>query len=200
MVLFVVAAVVNWGASYAQTYLISWIGQRALQDLRIQLFAHLQSLSIGFYSRNKTGVLISRITNDVQALDQLVTEGIATLFSATLMLFGTAAILLVLDPGLALITFITFPVLLVASVAFRLASRGAYRLTREKIAAVTAYLQETLSGRAGGARLRAGAAPRAALRRAQRRAPRGQHARRSTSTRRTSRRSSCCRRWPPRRS
>ena len=146
VVLFVVAALVNWGASYAQTYMISWIGQRALQDLRLQLFAHLQSLSIGFYSRNKTGVLISRITNDVQALDQLVTEGIATLFSATLMLFGTAAILLVLDPGLALITFITFPLLLVASVAFRLASRGAYRLTREKIATVTAYLQETLTG------------------------------------------------------
>ena len=146
VVLFMVAAVVNWGASYAQTYMISWIGQRALQDLRLQLFAHLQSLSIGFYSRNRTGVLISRITNDVQALDQLVTEGIATLFSATLMLFGTAAILLLLDPGLALITFITFPLLLVASVAFRLASRGAYRLTREKIAGVTAYLQETLTG------------------------------------------------------
>jgi ABC-type multidrug transport system fused ATPase/permease subunit len=146
LVLFVGAAVVNWAASYAQTFLISWIGQRALQDLRIELFAHLQRLSIGFYSRNKTGVLISRITNDVQALDQLVTEGIATLFSSTLMLIGTAAILLVLDPGLALITFLTFPVLLAASVAFRLSSSGAYRLTREKIAGVTAYLQETLSG------------------------------------------------------
>jgi ABC-type multidrug transport system fused ATPase/permease subunit len=146
VILFVTAAVVNWAASYAQTFLISWIGQRALQDLRIELFAHLQRLSIGFYSRNKTGVLISRITNDVQALDQLVTEGIATLFSSVLMLFGTAAILLVLDPSLAVVTFLTFPVLLVASVAFRLASSGAYRLTREKIAMVTAYLQETLSG------------------------------------------------------
>jgi ABC-type multidrug transport system fused ATPase/permease subunit len=146
LILFVAAAVVNWAASYAQTFLISWIGQRALQDLRIELFEHLQRLSIGFYSRNKTGVLISRMTNDVQALDQLVTEGIATLFSSTLMLFGTAAILLVLDPGLALITFLTFPVLLIASVAFRLASSGAYRLTREKIAGVTSYLQETLSG------------------------------------------------------
>ncbi len=146
LILFIAAAVVNWAASYAQTFLISWIGQRALQDLRIELFEHLQRLSIGFYSRNKTGVLISRITNDVQALDQLVTEGIATLFSSTLMLFGTAAILLVLDPGLALITFLTFPVLLIASVAFRLASSGAYRLTREKIAGITSYLQETLSG------------------------------------------------------
>src|SRR5215213_2987408 len=146
LVAFLAAALVNWGATYVQTYLINWVGQRALQDLRLELFEHLQRLSIGFYSRRKTGVLISRITNDVQALDQLVTEGISTLVSATLTLVGTAVILVVLDPGLALITFLTFPVLLVASVAFRLASAGAYRLTREKIAQVTAYLQETLSG------------------------------------------------------
>jgi ATP-binding cassette subfamily B protein len=143
---FVGAALINWGATYVQTYLINWVGQRALQDLRIELFQHLQRLSIGFYSRNKTGVLISRITNDVQALDQLVTEGIQTLFSSTLTLVGTAAILVLLDPSLALVTFLTFPVLFIGSIAFRLASSGAYRLTREKIAAVTAYLQETLSG------------------------------------------------------
>jgi ABC-type multidrug transport system fused ATPase/permease subunit len=146
LVLFVVAALVNWGATYAQTYLINWVGQRALQDLRIELFQHLQRLSVGFYGRNKTGVLISRITNDVQALDQLVTEGISTLFSASLTLIGTAVILMFMDVQLALITFLTFPVLLLGSLAFRLASAGAYRLTREKIAAVTAYLQETLSG------------------------------------------------------
>jgi ABC-type multidrug transport system fused ATPase/permease subunit len=146
LIAFLTAALVNWVATYAQTYLINWVGQRALQDLRLQLFEHLQRLSIGFYSRNKAGVLISRITNDVQALDQLVTEGMQTLFSSTLTLVGTAAILIVLDPGLALVTFLTFPVLLVGSVIFRIASSGAYRLTREKIALVTAYLQETLSG------------------------------------------------------
>jgi ATP-binding cassette, subfamily B, bacterial len=146
LIAFIAAALINWGATYVQTYLINWVGQRALQDLRIQLFEHLQRLSIGFFSRNKAGVLISRITNDVQALDQLVTEGIATLFSATLTLIGTAVILVVLDPSLALVTFLTFPVLLVGSVIFRVASTGAYRLTREKIAFVTAYLQETLSG------------------------------------------------------
>ena len=75
LILFVAAALLNWVATYAQTFLINWVGQRALQDLRIELFAHLQRLSIGFYSRNKAGVLISRLTNDVQALDQLVTEG-----------------------------------------------------------------------------------------------------------------------------
>ena len=146
LIVFISAAVINWGATYAQTYLVNWVGQRALQDLRERIFAHLQRLSIGFYSRNKTGVLISRLTNDVQALDQLVTDGVVTLFSSTLTLLGTAAILVFLDPELAMITFLTFPVLAVGSVAFRLASAGAYRLTREKIAQITAYLQETLSG------------------------------------------------------
>ncbi len=146
LIAFIAAALLNWIATYFQTYLISWVGQRALQDLRLEIFEHLQRLSMSFYSRNKAGVIISRLTNDVQALDQLVTEGIATLFSATLTLVGTAVILIVLDPGLALITFLTFPVLLVGSVIFRIASSGAYRLTREKIAYVTAYLQETLSG------------------------------------------------------
>ncbi len=89
--LFLVAAVVSWGATYAQTYLVNWVGQRALQDLRVRIFAHLQRLSIGFYSRNRAGVLISRMTNDVQALDQLVTDGVVTLFSSTLTLVGTAA-------------------------------------------------------------------------------------------------------------
>ena len=146
MAVFLASAVVYSVGTYFQTYLTSWVGQRALQDLRTRLFAHIQSLSLGFYSRNKTGVVISRLTNDVQALDSLVTDGIVTLFAASLTLIGTAVILLLLDPGLALVTFLVFPVLLGASMAFRIASSGAYRLTREKIAGVTAYLQETLSG------------------------------------------------------
>jgi ATP-binding cassette subfamily B protein len=143
---FVASAAIYFAGTYAQTYLTGWVGQRALADLRRRIFAHLQTLSIGFYSRNRAGVLISRLTNDVQALDALVTDGIVTLFAATLTLFGTAAILIALDPGLALVTFLVFPVLLIGSIAFRIASADAYRLTREKIALVTAYLQETLSG------------------------------------------------------
>jgi ABC-type multidrug transport system fused ATPase/permease subunit len=145
-ILFAASALINWGATYAQTYLVEWVGQRALQDLRLQIFTHLQKLSIGFYSRNKAGVVISRLTNDVEALDQLVTDGVVTLFSAGLTLIGTAAILLVLDVRLALITFCIFPVLFLGSLIFRIVSAEAYRLTREKIAYVTAYLQETLSG------------------------------------------------------
>ena len=143
---FLVATLVNWGAGYAQTYLVNWVGQRALQDLRSRILAHLQRLSIGFYSRNRAGVLISLITNDVQALDHLVTDGVQTLLASTLTLIGTAAVLLFLDAELALVTFLVFPVLALGSLAFRIASSQAYRLAREKVAWVTAYLQETISG------------------------------------------------------
>jgi ATP-binding cassette, subfamily B, bacterial len=143
---FLFSAVVYAVASYAQTYLVGWVGQRALQDLRLRLFAHLQRLSIGFYSRNRAGVIISRMTNDVEALDQLVEDGMATLFQSGLTLIGVVVILFVLDPHLALLTFLALPVLAVGGLAFRIASADAYRLTREKIASITGYLQETLSG------------------------------------------------------
>ncbi len=146
VVAFLVSALAYWGATYAQTYLVGWIGQRALQDLRIQLFEHLQGMSVGFYSRKRAGVLISRMSNDVEALDTLVSDGIVTLFGSSLTLIGTAAILFTLDPELALITYTVFPVLGIASFAFRIVSADAYRATREKVAAITAYLQETLSG------------------------------------------------------
>jgi ABC-type multidrug transport system fused ATPase/permease subunit len=143
---FVVAALLNWAATYAETYLDGWVGQRALQDLRQRIFAHLQAMSIGFFTRNRPGVLISRMTNDIDALNQLVTDGIVTLFQATLTLVGVVVILLLLDVKLALITFLTFPLLAAASIIFRVVAAGAYRVTRERIADVTAYLQESLSG------------------------------------------------------
>ncbi len=146
VIAFLASAVVYAVCYYAQTYLVGWVGQRALQDLRIKLFAHLQRLSIGFYSRNRAGVIISRITNDVEALDQLVEDGMATLFQSGLTLLGVLGILIVLDWHLALLTFIALPLLAVGALLFRIASADAYRLTRERIAAITGYLQETLSG------------------------------------------------------
>jgi ATP-binding cassette subfamily B protein len=143
---FLLSAVVYAIASYAQTYLVGWVGQRALQDLRIKLFSHLQRLSIGFYSRNRAGVIISRLTNDVEALDQLVEDGMATLFQSGLTLIGVVVILFVMSPHLALLTFLALPILAIGGLAFRIASADAYRLTREKIATITGYLQETLSG------------------------------------------------------
>ncbi len=146
VVAFLAAAALVWVMTYSQTYLVGWVGQRVLSDLRVRIFKHLQSLPIGFYESRPAGVLISRMTNDVEALENLVTDSVVTLFQAGLTLVGTIAILLVLDVKLALLTFCVFPLLIAGSIWFRLVSAGAFRRTRETIGAITAYLQETLSG------------------------------------------------------
>jgi ATP-binding cassette subfamily B protein len=146
VVAFVVVATLYAAATYLQTYLVGWVGTRALQDLRERVFSHLQTMSIGFFTRRSPGILISRMTNDIEALNQLVTDGVVTMFSSVLTLVGVVVILLLLDVKLALVTFITFPLIAAASIVFRIVSHGAYRATRERIAAITGYLQETLSG------------------------------------------------------
>ena len=144
--LFVIAIVVNAVTSWLQTWLVGWVGIRVLQDLREQVFKHIQRMSIGFFNRNRPGTLISRMTNDIEALNQLISDGIVTLFANLLTLFGVVAIMLLLDWRLALITFLVLPLLLVTSLVFRRYSAGAFRETREQIARVTSHLQETLSG------------------------------------------------------
>jgi ATP-binding cassette subfamily B protein len=143
---FLLSALLVWGMTYLQTYLVGLVGQRALADLRIRIFTHLQRQPIGFYESRPAGVLISRITNDVEALESLVTDSVVTLVQAGLTLFGAIAVLLYLDPGLALLTFCIVPFVAGLSIWFRLVSAGAFRRTRETIGAITAYLQETLSG------------------------------------------------------
>ncbi len=146
VIAFFVSALIVWVMTYAQTFLVGWVGQRALADLRIRIFKHLQTLPIGFYESRSAGVLISRMTNDVEALDSLVTDSVVTLFQSGLTLIGTIGILLYLDVKLALITFCILPIVLAGSLWFRIISAGAFRRTRETIGAITGYLQETLSG------------------------------------------------------
>jgi len=146
VVLFVFVALANWGMTYVETYMTGWVGERILADLRKQLFGHLQQLSLGFYERNRAGVLISRMTNDVEAIDQLVTDGVTTLAQSTLLLSGTAFLLIVLDPRLALVTLIVIPFMVFASVLFRSRSARAYSSVRERLGLVTATLAEDISG------------------------------------------------------
>ena len=143
---FLVAGLLNWVMSYVQTYLTGWVGERILADLRIGLFRHLQRLSLGFYERNRAGVIISRLTNDVEAIDQLVTDGVTSLVQNTLMLIGTAILLFVLDWRLALATLAVIPLMSVATVIFRKRSSRAYRAVRERLGLVTATLAEDIAG------------------------------------------------------
>jgi len=146
VIAFLAAGILNWLAGYAQTYFTGWTGERILADLRNLLFRHLQRLSLGFYERNRAGVIISRLTNDVEAIDQLVTDGVTTLVQSTLTLFGTAVILFILDWRLALATLVVLPFMFVATAIFRIRATRAYNAVRVKLATVTATLAEDIAG------------------------------------------------------
>jgi ABC-type multidrug transport system fused ATPase/permease subunit len=140
------AGTLYWLASSAQTYFTGWVGERILTDLRQRLFSHLQGLSLGYYERNRAGAVISRLTNDVEALDRLVTEGVTSLVQNTLTLLGSAIILFFLDWRLALATLAVFPLMSVATAVFRRRSSRAYRSVRERLGLVTASLAEDIAG------------------------------------------------------
>jgi ATP-binding cassette subfamily B protein len=143
---FLVAGIAAFVLSGAQTYFTGWVGERGLADLRIRLFDHLQHLSLGYYERNRTGATVSRITNDVEALDQLVTDGMSSLVQNTLVLGGTVIVLFLLDWRLALATLVVLPLMGLATGWFRSRSNHAYRRVRERLGLVTATLAEDLSG------------------------------------------------------
>jgi ATP-binding cassette subfamily B protein len=143
---FVAVSTVNLGASYLQTYLTSWVGEHVIYDLRRQLFAHLQKLSLDFFSRQKTGWIVSRLTNDIDALDQLVTDGVTSLVTNSLTFLGAVVFLFILDWRLALATLSIMPFLVAATLVYRSRSARAYAQVRNKIGDVSARLQESLSG------------------------------------------------------
>jgi ABC-type multidrug transport system fused ATPase/permease subunit len=143
---FVVAGIATFALSSAQTYFTGWVGERGLADLRIGLFRHLQRLSLGYYERNRTGAIVSRITNDVEALDVLVTDGLASLVQNTLVLGGTIFVLFLLDWRLALATLLVIPLMGILTAWFRSRSNRAYRRVRERLGLVTATLAEDISG------------------------------------------------------
>src|SRR6266508_2727331 len=138
------------GASlrFAQTLLTTWVGQRAMYDLRLELFRHLQFLSLSFFDRNPVGRLMTRITNDIDALTDMVTRGVVSIFGDVAMLVLISIAMLFLDWRLALITFVALPVLTAVTAYFRGMMRDSFRAIRIRLARVNVYLNETLSGMA----------------------------------------------------
>jgi ATP-binding cassette subfamily B multidrug efflux pump len=131
---------------YLQGYLMQLVGQRAMYDLRMALFAHLQRLSVAFHTRNPVGRLITRITNDIDALNEMITQGIVGVFGDLLTLVGIVVIMLVMDWRLALITFVVLPVILYVTAQFRVKARDTYRAVRTRLARINAYLNENITG------------------------------------------------------
>lgn len=142
----VLIALLGWATGYAQNYLSSWIGERMLYDLRVSLFAHFMALELGYHERVPSGRSVSRLTSDIEQLNDLVTDGFTSVIVNCLTFIGVVCILLAYDWQLALLSFCVFPFLAVGTAWFRVASSRAYRRTRETVADVLTVLQENLAG------------------------------------------------------
>jgi ATP-binding cassette subfamily B protein len=138
--------IATWGLSYIQTLGMGWVGQHMILDLRNALFGHLQSLSLQFYSEQKAGWIISRLTNDIENFNNLLNDGVQNLFKNGLTLIGVFAAIFFVDWRLALATISILPVMVLGTALFRMESWKAYRAAREAVAEVAAHLQEHVSG------------------------------------------------------
>ena len=144
--LYVATLVVSFLLEYLQTYYMQWTGQMVMFDLRSQIFRHLQRMHVGFFDKNPVGRLVTRVTSDVDALNEMFTAGVVAIFEDVFVLFGIVAIMLTMNWKLALITFAVLPFIFLATMVFRRKVRDSYRRIRVAIARINAYLQEHVSG------------------------------------------------------
>ncbi len=133
-------------SSLLQSYLLSWVGQRALADMRNDLFRHLQRLSLSYHDRNIVGVTISRVISDVGVINQLLSEGLVMLIGDAFLLVGIMVVMLSLSVPLALATFTVLPLMIIATAVFARHAKIAFRNTRARVAAVIGDLAENISG------------------------------------------------------
>jgi ATP-binding cassette subfamily B multidrug efflux pump len=145
-VLFLAALLLEFVVEYGQTLLTTYIGQRVMYDLRMQIFGHLQRLSISFFDRNPVGRLMTRVTSDVETLNELFSSGLVTVFGDVFTLIAIMTMMLVVDWRLALVTFSVIPLVWLTAMVFRRRVREAFRDIRTRLARLNAYLQERLSG------------------------------------------------------
>ncbi|HWI50796.1 MAG TPA: ABC transporter ATP-binding protein [Symbiobacteriaceae bacterium] len=143
---FLATALLNWWTSYGQTYLVSWVGQTIIYDMRDQMFRHLQRLSFRFYDSMATGRIMSRLMSDVDAINQLVSSGLVSIFADSMVLVTIMITMLKMNWRLALISFVTIPVLLVVLRWFTARMRKAFMEQRRKAADLNANLAESISG------------------------------------------------------
>ena len=145
-VVYLVVLAVGAAIRFGQTLLTTWVGQRAMYDLRLELFRHLQFLPLSFFDRNPVGRLMTRITNDIDALTDMVTRGVVSIFGDIAMVVLISGAMLLLDWRLAIVAFISLPILIALTAYFRGMMRDSFRAIRIRLARVNAYLAETLSG------------------------------------------------------
>jgi ATP-binding cassette, subfamily B, multidrug efflux pump len=132
--------------AFVQTYLMQWTGQKVMFDLRSQIFRHIQRMHVAFFDRNPTGRLVTRVTYDVDALNEMFTSGVVSIFEDVLVLAGIVFVMLRMNWWLALLAFSVIPLIMIATQIFRKFVRESYRRIRTAIARINSYLQEHVSG------------------------------------------------------
>jgi len=144
--IFLVAVLLAMAVSYWQLYITQWLGQKVQHDIRMQVFAHLQRLHLSYFDRNPVGRLVTRVTSDINVLDEMFSSGVVTVIGDLFMLALIVAALLYYNWQLALITFVVLPLLLLATFIFRAKVRRIYREVRVRVARLNAFVQEHISG------------------------------------------------------
>lgn len=147
-ILYVVVLVLQFVISYFQIYIMNMAGQRVMADMRSEIFAHMQRLQPSFFDKNPVGRLVTRVTTDVDALNELFTSGVVTIFGDIFMLFGIMGMLVYLDWRLALVTFSVLPALFAVTLVFKRRVRAVYRKVRTRVAMLNAFIQENIVGMA----------------------------------------------------
>ncbi len=146
LILFILALIAGFILRYWQTYLMQSVGQRVMYDLRVALFSHVQRLSLSFFDRNPVGRLMSRLTSDVDALNELLSNGLVAIIGDLVTLFAVSIIMLILDWRLAIIMFVVLPFVILFSRLFQRYMRDSFRQVRIRLAKINGFLQENVSG------------------------------------------------------
>jgi ATP-binding cassette subfamily B multidrug efflux pump len=144
--LYLLTLLLAFAVRYGQVYLLQITGQRVMMDIRRQVYANLQRLHVGYFDRNPVGRLMTRVTSDVDAVNELFTSGVVTVFGDLFTLFGIMGVLLAMNARLALVTFSVIPLLFLVTNWFRRGSRQSFREVRRWVARINAFLQEHLTG------------------------------------------------------
>jgi ATP-binding cassette subfamily B protein len=146
LVLFVLTLTIGFGLRYYQTYLMQAVGQQVMYDLRVALFSHIQRLSLAFFDKNPVGRLMSRLTSDVDALNEFLTNGLVSMLSDSLTLVAVIIIMFVLDWRLALVSYAMLPIIALVSFFFQKFMQTSFRQVRSRLARINGFLNENLSG------------------------------------------------------
>lgn len=144
--LYLLVLIMQFVFSFLHTYLMHWTGQKIMYDLRVEIFAHVQKLHMQYFDQNPVGRLITRMTTDVDVLNELFTAGVVSIFGDVFSLGGIVLVMLWLNWKLALVCFSVIPLLFIATVIFKMKIRGSYRKVRQSVAAINAFLQENITG------------------------------------------------------